>query len=336
MSCADDIELKLKEMPQSVEEAYGRIRSHVWKTPLIFSQQLSRDTDAEVYLKLENEQLTGSFKIRGAFNKVKILKELYPEQSQKGLVTASTGNHGIACMQAAKTCGYSMEIFSQESMSQSKMDTLQMYGAKVTRFGKDCMEAEVKARQTAQERGQLYISPYNDWDVAAGQGTIGYEIYADLPSVDVVLVSVGGGGLIGGIASYLKSKNPHIKVIGCQPRNSKVMYESVKAGRLVHEESADTLSDGTAGDIEDESITFPLCQRFVDDWILVDEQQISDAVFFMLDKHHKLVEGSAGVPIAALLANKEKFKDKKIVIVLCGANISSTVLKTILDEHLKS
>ncbi|XP_045176095.2 L-threonine ammonia-lyase-like isoform X2 [Mercenaria mercenaria] len=239
-------------------------------------------------------------------------------------------------MHAGKTCGCSVEVYCQETVSQSKMETLLLYGAKVSRHGKDCVDAELKARQTAKERGQVYLSPYNDWDVMTGQGTVGYEIYSELPEVDFVLVSVGGGGLIGGTAAFLKDRNPKIQVIGCQPRNSKVMFESVKSGHIQHEPSYDTLSDGTAGDIEDGSVTFPVCSKFVDDWILVDEQQISDAVFFMLDKHHKMIEGSAGVVVAAFLDKKERFKGKNVALVICGGNISSVTLQSILNSHIKA
>ncbi|KAL4225284.1 hypothetical protein ACF0H5_015972 [Mactra antiquata] len=250
---------KIEGLPHEVEKAYRRIQQHILKTPLMYSKYLSLDSGAEVYLKLENEQITGSCKLRGAFNKMLMIMDEDPEELKPGVIAASSGNHGIACVHAANVFKCSVEIFGQNSMSQSKVDALQqLYGAKVTKHGNDCVEAEIKARNTAKERNQLFISPYNDWDVMAGQGTVGYEIYNELSDVDCVFVSVGGGGIISGIAVYLKSKNSKIKVIGCQASNSRTMYESMMAGHLVNGFCYDTISDGTAGDVEEGSVSKPL------------------------------------------------------------------------------
>ncbi|KAH3882417.1 hypothetical protein DPMN_006355 [Dreissena polymorpha] len=248
------MEFTVDKLGDKVQEAYTRIKSHVWKTPLMYSLYLSTEGQAEVYLKLESEQLTGSFKLRGAFNKLLTLNKK-PDQLKRGITTASSGNHGLACIAACKACNVPLEVFVSEEVNPTKLQNMRHHGVKVTLHGHDCVDAEIMARQTAAETGKLYISPYNDVDVMAGNGTVGCEIHNDLPEVDYVFVSVGGGGFIGGIAAYLKKVNPKIQVIGCQPRNSKVMYESVKVGYIKHDESLATLSDGTSGDIEDGSVS---------------------------------------------------------------------------------
>ncbi|XP_052211938.1 L-threonine dehydratase catabolic TdcB-like [Dreissena polymorpha] len=326
------MEFTVDKLGDKVQEAYTRIKSHVWKTPLMYSLYLSTEGQAEVYLKLESEQLTGSFKLRGAFNKLLTLNKK-PDQLKRGITTASSGNHGLACIAACKACNVPLEVFVSEEVNPTKLQNMRHHGVKVTLHGHDCVDAEIMARQTAAETGKLYISPYNDVDVMAGNGTVGCEIHNDLPEVDYVFVSVGGGGFIGGIAAYLKKVNPKIQVIGCQPRNSKVMYESVKVGYIKHDESLATLSDGTSGDIEDGSITFEPCRRYVDDWILVDEHQIADAIFLVLDKHHKVVEGSAAVAVAAFLSDKQRFRGSKVVLVMCGGNIATDTIREILKTH---
>ncbi|XP_064608125.1 L-threonine ammonia-lyase-like isoform X2 [Liolophura sinensis] len=323
------------EIANKVLQARGRIQGYVRKTPLERSPFLTNliSNGPQVYLKLESEQLTGSFKVRGAFNKLCLLQEQC-EVREKGALSASTGNHALACTVAMKTLGIPVQIYTPETMTSAKKETLEAYDADLVFHGKDCVEAETKARQAAKELGVPFISPYNDIDVAAGQGTIGVEIYEDLKEVDAVLVAVGGGGLIGGIAAYLKHINPRIQIFGCQPELSKVMYESVKSGRVIFEESGDTLSDGTAGGIEENTVTFDICKEHVDQWILVNEESIARAIYFVIQKHHKVIEGAAGVAVAAYLNNLHMFSMfKNVVIVICGANISIDKLTDILIKY---
>ena len=192
-----------------------------------------------------------------------------------------------------------------------------------TRFwSTDCLETETYARSYAEQHGMHYISPYNNLHVVGGQGTIGIELSEQVKQIDVVLVAVGGGGMISGIAGYVKTLFPRAEMIGCSPTHSPVMAKSVQAGQILEMESLPTLSDGTAGGIEKDSITFPLCQRLVDDYILVSEEEIRQAMRLFIETHHMLIEGAAGVPLAALLKMPERFQGKTVVIVLCGANIS--------------
>ena len=304
-----------------------QIRPYIRETPLDFSPFLSQQSGCDVYLKLENLQYTGSFKLRGAMNK---LLSLTPAQRSKGVVAASSGNHGAAVAFGMKKLGVPGTIFVPEDASQIKVDAIRCQGVTVKFYGSDCVIAEHYARRFAEENGMVYISPYNDLQVIAGQGTIAVELARQLDKIDTIFVALGGGGMISGIAIYLKSLFNDVQIIACSPRNSAVMVESINAGRILEMESLPTLSDGTAGGVEPGAITFDLCRRYVDDYIMVTEDEIKIAMCQFIETHHQLIEGAAGVAIAAFLKEKEKFKGKNVVIVICGANISLQTLKSIL------
>ena len=207
---------------------------------------------------------------------------------------------------------------------------MKYYSVNLKFYGTDCDDTEAYARRIANKNNQVYISPYNDRKIIGGQGTIGVELKNQLKKIDYVFASIGGGGLISGIGGYLKLVDKKIKVIGCLPRNSPVMYESIKAGKIIDMKTKPTLSDGTAGGIEHGSITFELCKKFVDDYILVNENEIKKAIKLILGKHHLVIEGTAGVTVASLIKEKNKFKNKNIVLVICGGNITLDKLKDIL------
>jgi threonine dehydratase len=309
-----------------VTQAAERIGPYVRETPLIRALLLGDDQD-KVFLKLENLQHTGSFKLRGALNK---LLSLTPEQRARGIVTASSGNHGAAVAYGLRLLGARGLIVVPEHASPAKVELIRRLGAEVRLYGDDALLAEQHAREYALERGLVYISPYNDPQVIAGQGTIGVELARQLDRIDVVFVAVGGGGLIAGIAGYLKAVRPDITVVGCLPERSPVMAESVRAGRIVEMESGPTLSDATAGGIEAGAITFDLCRSLVDQYVLVSEEAIAAAVRSVIEAEHLLVEGAAGVAVAAYQQRRADVREMNAVIVLCGANISLQTLKSIL------
>lgn len=310
-----------------VDDAVNRTRPFLRQTMLDFSPAYSQRTGVDVYFKCENLQHTGSFKARGALNKILSLSEA---ERAKGIVTASTGNHGAACAFALQQVGASGIVFVPETAVPTKLATIRNFGAEIRTFGTDSIETEVHARAFAIAHGMTYVPPYNDPFVMAGQGTIAAELLPQLPELDAVFVSVGGGGLIGGIASYLKAVKPSVQIIGCSPENSQVMAQSVAAGELLDLPSLPTLSDGTAGGVEPGSITFPLCRDHVDRYISVTEAEIATSLREFMENQHMLIEGSAAVAIAAFLKMAELLKGKRIVIVLCGANISLDTLKTVL------
>ncbi|XP_069137367.1 L-threonine ammonia-lyase-like [Argopecten irradians] len=316
-------------------QARRRIEPYVRKTPLEYSPGLSNlAEECDVYIKLESEQLTGSSKARGAFNKMLMIAEKDPDVKQKGVITASSGNHGLGCLAACKRIGIPLKVYCQKYVDEGKRKSLEGQGATVVLYGEDCVDAEIEGRKVANQSGVEFISPYNDYDIIAGQGTTSVEIMEQLPEVDTILVAVGGGGLIGGIARYAKQMKPSIKIIGCSPEKSKVMHASIIAKKLIYEESFDTLSDGTSGAIEENSVTFEICRDYVDEWMLVTEEQIGKAVVFMAQNHHKIVEGAAGVALGAYMFNPEKFKGQKVVIVSCGANISVVTLQDLLNKYV--
>lgn len=314
-------------LPAHAVLAANRIAPYIRETPLDYSPYFSQITGANVYLKLENLQHTGSFKLRGAFNKLLSLSE---EDRASGGVAASSGNHGAAIAYAMNKLGIKGTIFVPEQTSATKVDAIKRFGGDVRFFGTDGLDTEMHARAYAQEHGMVYLSPYNDVDVIAGQGTCGVEIANQLPDADAIFIAVGGGGLISGVGAFLKSVNPAIVVVACQPAASAVMTESVKAGNIVELPSLPTLSDGTAGGIEAEAITFEICREVTDDFIVVAEEQIAAAMRDFIDAHHMLAEGAAGVAIAALLASGDTYKGKNVVVIVCGGNVSRETLKKVI------
>jgi len=312
-------------LPEQIIAAEKRIRPYVRETPLEYSYVLTRMTGSEAYLKLENQQVTGSFKARGALNKIVSLKN-----SKTKIVTASTGNHGLGVANALSVVKKEGTIYLPHDASAAKVEAIRMRGIPVEFYGDNCEETERYVRALAEKTHQIYVSPYNDIEVLAGQGSIGVELYRQLPDMDCVFVSVGGGGLIGGIAAYLKSVNSNIEIVGCLPENAPAMYECIQAGKIIDVPEKPTLSDGTAGGIEAGSITFEICQRSVDDYMLVSEDEILAAMKIVLLHHHLIIEGSAGVAVAALLKAKEKYKGKKVAVIICGGNVSEAVLKKLI------
>lgn len=315
------------DIKTEVLQAEEKIRSYIRETPLDYSLALSQSTNSQVFFKLENLQLTSSFKVRGAMNK---LLSLTPQQREKGVVTASSGNHGAAIAYGLGKLKIPGIIFVPEDASKTKIEAIARFGSEVCLYGKDSVITENHARTYAEQNNKVYISPYNDLQVVGGQGTIAIELIRQLAQIDAVFVPVGGGGLISGIAGYLKSVFPNVKVIGCSPENSPIMAESIKANRIIERESLPTLSDGTAGGVESEAITFDFCRSLVDEFVLVSEKEIVEAMQLFIKTHHQLLEGAAGVSIAAFLKTQENFRERNIVIVICGANISLETLKTIL------
>jgi threonine dehydratase len=315
---------------REVEQAEKRIRPYIRQTWLEPSPYFSKLTGANVFFKCENLQHTGSFKVRGALNKILSLDQAAQE---KGVVAASTGNHGLAVAFALTNLGARGLVYLPESAIRSKVEAIEQLGADIRIFGSDGVEAEAKAREYATQNGLSYISPYNDPQIIGGQGTIGVELGQQLNSIDAVFVSLGGGGLVSGIAGYLKSGQPELVAIGCSPENSQVMIQSVQAGEILDLPSLPTLSDGTAGGVESGSITFELCRELVDDYVAVSEQEIAESLYRFIRAHRMLIEGSAAVAIAAFMKEAHLFAGKNVVIVLCGANIGLEALGNILQEQ---
>ena len=315
---------------KEVLQAETRIRLYIRETYLEHSSYFSQLYGAQVYFKLENLQYTSSFKVRGAMNK---LLSLTPKQRAQGVVTVSTGNHGAAVAFSLSKLGAKGIVFMRENTEPSKVEAIEQLGAEVRYFGLDTADTEAYARQYAAQHGMIYVPPYNDPQVVGGQGTIALELTRQLDQIDSVFVALGGGGLIGGIAGYFKSVHPNVQIIGCSPENSQVMIQSVQAGRILELPSLPTLSDSTAGGVEPGSITFELCRDFVDQYLTVTEEEIKKSMQLFMQTHHMLIEGAAAVALAAYLQTNHSFVGKNVVIVICGANISLTTLKEILQDN---
>lgn len=317
----------VNEVAHAAGQAAARIAEVVRETPLDYSPAFSKATGANVFFKLENLQHTGSFKLRGAMNR---LMTLSPEQRQAGCVAASSGNHGAAVSYAMGKLGVNGVIFVPEQTSSTKVEAIRFYDGDVRFFGTDGLDTELHAREYADEKGLFYLSPYNDEEVMAGQGSCGVEIAAQLPDVNDAFIAIGGGGLISGVGSVLKTHNKDVRIFGCQPRASAVMTHSVEAGSILEMPSEPTLSDGTAGGIEPGAITFDICRAVTDEYVLVSEDEIAAAMRMYMDSEHQLIEGAAGVAIAGMLARKAELAGRNVVIIVCGANISRDALRSVI------
>tara|TARA_B100001750_G_scaffold248593_1_gene282019 strand:+ start:1400 stop:2353 length:954 start_codon:yes stop_codon:yes gene_type:complete len=313
------------DLKESCQTAYNNIKKHIVKTPLFYSENLSSISDSNVFLKLENFQHTGSFKLRGAMNKILNL----PDKSIS-VVAASSGNHGAAVAYSLRNLKMKGLVYVPENAVPSKVELIKKYGVEVRYSGNDCLIAESSAISYAEENNLSFVSPYNDIDVISGQGTIGVEMINQMKDLDVVFITVGGGGLISGVGGYLKSINSNIKIIGCSPENSPVMKISLNKGKIIEFESLPTLSEGSAGGIERDSITYNFCEEFIDDFYLVSEEEIVENIKFFIANEKLLIEGAAAVSVAGFLKNKKLFKGMNVGIVICGGNIGNDTLKSIL------
>jgi len=315
----------------NVFEARRRIAPWIRRTPLVSSDWLSRATGARVGLKLESLQLTNSFKVRGAFNAALMLRESLDGVSPR-LVAASSGNHGRGLAQAARVLGFECVVFAPASTPATKLDAIRQSGATLSADWRTYYEAESAAKQFAAkaEAQATYVSPYNDERIVAATGTIAVEICEDDPLVDVILVPIGGGGLISGVALAAKAVRPGVRVIGVEAAHNPVMHTARARGAMATIDVQPTLADGIAGNNDPDTITFGFIQRFVDDIVLVSEEEIAAAVRDFAEHEHLIVEGAGAVTAAALLAKRVDVSGRNVAVLVSGSNIDRTRLAPIL------
>lgn len=306
--------------------ARKRIAPYLTKTPLIHYSNLSKLLGFEVYVKHENCQPTGAFKIRGGIN---LISQLSPEERAKGVITASTGNHGQSIALASKMFGVKTIVCVQAGANPDKIEAIKSYGAEIIAEGRDFDEARVNSERIAEERGLRYIHSANEPLLIAGVATTGLEILEDLPDVDAVIVPVGGGSQAAGLGIVFKTTAPDIEVIAVQAENAPSVYLSWKSGRLESTETANTFADGLATRQAFE-MTVPMLRELVDDFVLVSEEEIREAIRLYVEKTHTIAEGAGAAPLAAALKIKNRLKGKKVVLILSGGNITAEMLRKIL------
>lgn len=313
---------------QDIYQARRAIAGHVVRSPLVRSQTLSTRTGADVFLKLETTQPTGSFKIRGATNR---LAHLDGAARQRGVVTTSSGNHGPAVAHAATTQGVGSVICLYSTVPSNKVQNVRDHGGEVRIVGDSFDEAMVESERLVREEGMTLVHAFDDRYVAAGAGTIGLELLEDLPELDSVLVPLSGGGLLGGVALALKSAAPHVRVIGVSMARGAAMYESQKAGRPIQVEELSTLADALGGGIGlDNRFTFQLVRDYVDDMLLLSEEQIAAAMRHAFDQERLVVEGAGAVGIGAILADVAGDLGRTVAVVVSGRNVDMNRFRAIV------
>lgn len=300
-------------------DAHRGIRPQVPVSSLERSRLLSDELGCDVWLKADHLMPTGSFKVRGSANKIRVLGDA---AKRTGVITASTGNHGQGVARAGKLAGVAVTVYVGQTTTRAKMAAIEALGAELVVVPGGALDAEVEARWQAQRRGKPYVAPYNDLDTVAGQGTLGVELAEQAPDLDAVFVCVGGGGLIGGVGTALKALSPRTRVVGVWPAASTCLLDSLKAGEIVETPEFPTLSDGSTGAVEPGSVTFPICQEVIDETLTVSEDEIAHAMRKIAEGERWMIEGAAGVAVAGLVRTAEQYRGKKVAVVLCGRNVT--------------
>jgi threonine dehydratase len=316
-----------------IHRARKRIASIIQRTPLVASTDLTTQTGKNVFLKLENLQVTGAFKLRGATNKILSLSQ---DERDRGVITVSSGNHGKAVAYVSGQLGVKATICVAKTVPENKCLAIRNLGAELVVVGENADEAMMYADELQAERCMTMVHPFDDLEIIAGQGTIGLELFEDFPEMDTVIVPLSGGGLMSGIAFTVKSIMPEVHVVGVSMDRGPAMVESLKAGRVVEIIEEPTIADALAGGLNtDNRYTFPMVQQNVDETVLVSEEEIVEAMLFCLGQQHIVVEGGAAVGVAALLRNKVNKLGNNVAVVISGANVSFDTIRTILDEGEK-
>ncbi len=316
--------LTLKEF----KEARGVLSGVIRNTSLVYSPAFSKATGNQIYIKPENMQVTGAYKIRGAYYKISTLSD---EEKARGLVTASAGNHAQGVAYAAQAAGVSATIVMPTTTPLVKVNNTKDYGAKVVLHGETFDDAAELAAKLSEEEGLTYVHPFNDPAIATGQGTISYEIFQDLPDVDVILVPIGGGGLATGVSTLAKLLNPNVTVIGVEPSGAASMKASLDAGHVVTLDRVETIADGAAVKTPGDQI-FPYIQKNIDDIITIPDDELVDAFLDMMEKHKMIVENAGLLPIAAL--SHLKCRGKNVVPVLSGGNMDVITVASLVQHGL--
>ncbi|WP_049935394.1 threonine ammonia-lyase [Haloplanus natans] len=316
---------------EDVLDAQERVAGVARHTPLEYSFAFSDMTGADVHLKLENFQRTGAFKIRGAINRIETLSD---EAKEAGVVTASAGNHAQGVALAATRAGVDSKIVMPEHAPVSKVKATERYGGEAILHGADYSDAQAEAHRIEREEGRTYVHAFDDEMVMAGQGTIGLEIVEDCPDVETVIVPIGGGGLISGIATAVKAHDPDIRVIGVQAEGASSAAESLRKGEIYERESVDTIADGIAtrriGDR-----TFEVIKERVDEVVTVDDESVAIALTYLLEREKALAEGAGAISLAALLSGAIEYEEGEIIVpALCGGNIDLNMLTTVVMRGL--
>jgi threonine dehydratase len=314
----------MKTMPNLYDayQAHLRVKPLIWQTPVIASADLAEKTGARaIHLKLECLQNTGSFKVRGAANKILSLSD---KEKEKGVITFSTGNHGKAVAYVAAKAGIKAVVCLSEHVASYRAELIRALGAEISLKGHSQDEAEKNYQQLVASRGLVPVVPFDDPMIIAGQGTIALEILSELPDIDVLMIQLSGGGLLAGMAMVAKSINPLIHVVGLSLERSPAMLESLKAGRPVQVEEKDSMADSLLGGVGlDNQYTLRMVEKFADEHLLISEDEIKDGMFYIFDKHRLIIEGAAAIGIGALINHKIDVNGKKVVALLSGSSINS-------------